>query len=129
MAMPIAATIITGPVWIGSGIGEAAHRLPGDGPDRDQQHHGVGQRGQDRALAQAVGVAPGRGLLGQDHRAPGHEQAQHVRKVVAGVGQQGQRMGHQPGDGLGRHEADVQGRADREGPPKSLGAWLWPPGP
>jgi type IV secretory pathway VirB3-like protein len=30
-------------------------------------------------------------------------------------------MGHQPGDGLGRHEADVQGRADRERPAEILG--------
>jgi hypothetical protein len=30
-------------------------------------------------------------------------------------------MGHQAGDGLGRDETDVQGRADREGPAEVLG--------
>ena len=68
-------------------IVEALHGFPDDGADGDQQEGGVGQGGEDRAAAQAVGMALGRLPLGQARRDPGQDQAQHVAEIVAGVGQ------------------------------------------
>jgi hypothetical protein len=108
---------------------EAADGLPGDGADRDQQQDRVGQRGQDGALAQAVGAARARRALGQDDRAPGQDQAQDVRQVVAGVGQQGHGARVEADRHLGGDEDRVQGHADGEGPAHVLGRMVMAAGP
>ena len=69
-------------------LGEATHRLPGDPARHHQQDNRIGERGEDRAAAQAIG-APARGqALDQYGRAPGQHQSEHVAEVVAGVGEQ-----------------------------------------
>ena len=98
-----------------------ADRLPDNGAHRQQQQPGIGEGGQDGALAQPIGSPSGRGSPGHDHGRPGHEQPQDVRQIVAGIGQQGQGAGHQAGDRLGRHKGDVQAGADGEGCAKILG--------
>ena len=78
------------------GMHEAVHRLPGDGGDRHQKDQPVGEGGHDRGRAHAIGEARARPPVGHREGAPGQHQAQHVAEIVAGVGQQRERIGEQP---------------------------------
>ena len=98
---------------------EALDRLPGDGADRDEQEHRVEQGREDRRALHPVSVARARGTLGQRHGDPGHHEAEHVREIVAGIGQQGDRVREYPVGRLDGDEADVQGDADGERLPEA----------
>ena len=115
MTTPAAATQII--VWprTGSGLANAADRFPGDGADADEQKDGVEKRGEDGSAAQAVSETLGRGAAGEIGRGPGHEQAHHVAQVVAGVGQERERMAVQTEDHLGDDEGGVEQHADGKG--------------
>ena len=52
--------------------------------------------------------------LRRDRGAPGHEQAEHVAQIVAGIGQQRGRIAEIAVDGLGHDERGVERDADRE---------------
>ena len=86
--IPAAATAIT--VLSPTGWGRrAAAPPPARSRRRQQQHHRVRQRRQDRAAAPAVGArAASEGGAPSQAARPGQQQAQHVAKVVGGVGQQ-----------------------------------------
>ena len=96
-------------------IAEPLDRLERDGADRDEQENGVEQSRQDRRAAQSEGKMRAALALRQRRRAPRQQQPEHVRQIVAGVGQQGDRIGHQPVKGLDRDEAQIEDDADQEG--------------
>ena len=89
------------------------------GPGGAGGNGGVGEGGQDRGTAQAVGVAIARRTPHQPAGQPGQRQAQDVAQVVAGVGEQRERLGHPAPRRLGRYDAAVQNAADREGGPEA----------
>ena len=94
---------------------QAADRFRADRADRDQQEQRSWQRRQDRRLLEPVGE-PRRGrALGHDRARPGDHQAEHVRQIVAGVGEQRHRIGEEAVNRLDRDEAEVERDADREG--------------
>ena len=115
MMMPIAATTITVAPSVVAGIEQAADGLGADRSDGDQQEQGVDQRGEDRRFLQAVGEARRRGAPGHHRAGPGDDQPEHVRQIVAGVGQQRHRIGEEAEDRFGDHEPEVERDADREG--------------
>ena len=115
MAMPTSATQMTVISATGSGLPRRCTASQTMAPTASSSSAGVGQRHQDRAALQPVGVARRRATLDQRRRAPRHHQAQNVAQIVAGVGQQGERVGD---DAIGRlddDEADIEGDADGKG--------------
>ena len=61
--------------------------------------------------------------------APGGGEAEHVGQIVAGVGEQGHRIGPEAIGGLDRDEAEIEGDADREGPAEIGRGWRVMPVP
>jgi hypothetical protein len=93
---------------------QAAEGFPGERAHRHQQKQCVGKRGQDRRALPAVGVARAGPHAAGERTAPGKHQAGHVAEVVAGVGQQRQRVDLPAIKRLDGNEPDVQRDADRE---------------
>ena len=94
---------------------QAVHGLPGQRAHRHQQQQRVDEGRQDAGALPAVGVARVGPQSAGQRAAPGQHQADHVAEVVAGVGQQGQRVDLPAVEGLDRDEGDVQRDADGEG--------------
>jgi hypothetical protein len=61
-------------------------------------------------------MARGRLSGGEQAGAPGEQQAEHIAQVMTGIGQQSQRRGQQPEDGLDNHKKYIQNHSDRERP-------------
>ena len=133
--MPIAATTITVIGCVASGRVQPADRGPRQRAHRHQQQQGVGEGGEDRGAFPAPGVS----LVGLqppgESTGPGEDEAEHVAEVVAGIGQQRQRIDAPAVERLDRHEGGVDGDADREGTVVARRArasgpaceWPWPP--
>ena len=100
----------------GRGLGQALRGLQGDGSAGEDQQQGVGQGGQHRGLAIAVG-ATGAGVPArQPGGAPGHGQAQHIGQIVPRVGHQGGRAAPHPRAELDADEGQVDDQADGVAP-------------
>ena len=104
-------------------IAEAAQGLPRQRADGDEQQRGVEQRGENRRAAQAVAEPRRRRAPGQHGGEPGDRQRQNVAEIVAGVGQQRDRMGENAARNFGDDEAGVERDADGERPAEIGGAW------
>ena len=93
-------------------VADAADRLD-EHVDRDpDEQHGVGEGGQDlEPVEPERAVRAGRGARGELDGGQGHPESEDVGEHVAGVGQQGQRVGEEPADHLDDHE----GGEHREG--------------
>ena len=109
---PIAATtmIVSPCVTCGDA---AAHRLPGERSHRDQQQQRIGERGQDRGPRSRRCGAHRADAAGQ-RAGPGEHEAGHVAEVVAGIGQQRERIDLPAEQGLDGDVDEVQCDADRE---------------
>ena len=102
MTTPAAATQIivrprTGSGWLRRRIASAAIA-----PDADEKQNGVEERGEHGSAAQAVGETFGRAAAGEIARGPGHEQSHHIPEIVAGIGEERERMAEQTEDALPR---------------------------
>jgi hypothetical protein len=93
-------------------IEQAADRLVGDRPDRQQQQHRIGERGEDGGALQSPGESPGRRLARGKAGRPGDQQGQHVRQVVTCIRDQRHRVGEDPEGRLHHHKATVQRHAE-----------------
>ena len=98
----------------GCGIEQPVDRLDQDRARGDQQQPGVGQRGEHRAGLVAVGEARVGRPRGHHRGAPGDQQAEHVRQVVPGVGEQRHRARQQAERRLDQHEGRIEHDADGE---------------
>jgi len=89
-------------------------RFPGHGAECDEQDDRVGEGGQDRAAAEAVGAPGRRSACGEDAGALRDEQTEDIAEIVSGVGEQGDRVGPEAEDRLVNDEVHVERGADRE---------------
>ena len=98
-----------------------------NGPHRDQEDDGVGERGQNRGGAKAVSVARARRSARGGARAPGQQKAEDVAEIVSGVRKQSHRVPDYAVNRLEANEGDIQARPDGEGEPKVARPlrWLW----
>ena len=112
---PAAATQIIVRPTTGAGSRNAADRFRGDRADADEQKNGVEKRGEDGGAAQAVGEALGRAAALEIGRRPSDQQSHHVAEIVAGIGEERERMAEQSEDHFRDDEAGVEQHADREG--------------
>ena len=95
---------------------QAVEGFPGQRAHGHQQQQGVEERRQNGGPFPAIGVARiGPQLAGQ-RAAPGQHQAGHIAQVVAGVGQQRQRVDLPAIPGLYRDKRHVERNADGKGP-------------
>jgi hypothetical protein len=90
----------------------------GDEAQGDQQEQRVGQRGEDRGGAQAVAEPAAGRPLRQDRRDLGGGEAEHIRQIVAGIGEQGHRVGDEAVGRLDADEAEIEDDANCERPPE-----------
>src|SRR5438477_7336769 len=97
---------------------EAADGLPGDPAGDDEQQDGVGERYEDGAAAEPVGVATAGPALAEDRGAPGRRESEHVPEIVSGIGEQCERVRDHPVKHLGDDIGRVERHADREGAPE-----------
>src|ERR1700722_10981632 len=86
--------------------------LPSDSADCHQQENAVGERSQDGAATQSVGVPDTGSALSQDGGSPSQEKAQDVTQVMARIRNQSQRVRGQTKHHLGEHIDNVQRYAD-----------------
>ena len=70
-------------------FGQAADGFEGDGPAGEDQQQGVGEGGQHRGLAVAIGLARSACAPRQPGRTAGHGQAHHIGQIVPRIGHQG----------------------------------------
>ncbi|MGY2936357.1 hypothetical protein ACVWZ6_005959 [Bradyrhizobium sp. GM6.1] len=87
---------------------QAQSRFPADRAGCDQQEHRVRQRRQDGGGAQAIGEAAAGRAPRRDRRAPGHDQAEHVAKIMAGIRKQSRGVADIAVDGLRRDQRGVE---------------------
>ena len=116
-ATPTAATTIRTAPSTRDGCTQSADGVVGHQGGDDEERDAVGGRGQDLRPLQAVGVRPRLGTGGQPD---GHEGAcdrPDVDQHVAGVGQEGDRVGGDGGRHLEHHEADQQDQRECQGAP------------
>ena len=103
------------------GRGQPAEGFPGQRAHRHEQQQRVRERRQNRRPLPAIGVARTGPHPAGERATPGQHQAGDVAEVVAGVGQQSERV-HLPAvKSLDGHEGGVQHDADREGPVEAGG--------
>jgi hypothetical protein len=116
----MAATVMITPEPTGAGSCKTPHGLEGDGPAGEDQQQGVAQGRQHRRLAEAVGAPPARRPVRPAPRQPGraarHGQAQDIRQIMPGVGQQGGRIRDQARAELAEHEGQIDHQADGVAP-------------
>src|ERR1051326_3569996 len=97
---------------------QAADCLPGDPAGDDQQQDGIAERHEDRAAAEAVGVAPARPALAENRGAPRRREGEHVAEIVPGIGKQRERVRGDPvkplGDAVGGGERHADGESASE---------------
>ena len=93
---------------------KTADRLGANRADRDEQEQRIGERREDRSLLQTISE-PGRRRAPGHHRSrPGNNEPEHIRQIVAGVGQQRHRVGEEAVDCLDRKKAEVERDSDGE---------------
>ena len=78
------------------GMAESVHRLDDDRADGDEQDARVGDRREDGEAAHAVGAARRRAAPREHGAGPGEDEREHVAEVVAGVGDQRERVRAKP---------------------------------
>ena len=93
---------------------EALQAFQRDPAGHQQQQHGIAEGSKDARAVKAVS-APTRGRPpGEAHRTPGDEQPEHIREIMSGIGNEGERAAKQAGHPLGQREAQVQQRGGEE---------------
>ena len=103
-----------------AGFDEATHAFDRDRADRHQQQHGIGERRQNGAAPQTIGIGLRGRAPGQHRRGPCHHQPKHVSKVMPCIGDQGHGVREQAVDDFGDDETEIEGSADGEGRAKIL---------
>lgn len=89
---------------------EPAGGLEADQASQDQESGAVGQRGEDLGPFEAVRQPSLRGPGSQPNRDQGQGDRGRIGQHVAGVRQEGQRVGEDADHDLGGHEAGDQGQ-------------------
>ena len=96
--------------------GQPAHRLDEDVDRHAEEQEGVDEGGQDLQSVQAERVLPPVRLLGvttgQLDRRQRHAEAEDVGEHVPGIGEEGQRVGQDPADGLDHEEHGDEAEGD-----------------
>ena len=113
---PIKATTMMVGAATCDGCPSRSNRLPGDPPNGNQQQQGVKQGGQNRRSAPAVGAIRTWCDFGQRIATPGHQQAEHVAEIMAGIGEQRERIGPQAKAGFDDDKGQIQAHADGKCP-------------
>lgn len=122
--MAIGMASIMAVAFDGRGRLQPVHGLPRERSHRHQQQQRIDEGGQARALP-AIRVAHVRAQAPGECATPGEHQAGHVTEVVAGIGQQGQRVDFPAVVGLDRDEGVFSPMPMPEAALKLAGAWLW----
>ena len=126
--MPIAATTMTTPGWVGSGCCRRRTAAQTSEPIATSSSKALPNAARIEARFQPQVWRVVRGEPAGEGAGPGQHQAEHVAEVVAGVGEQRQRIDAPAGDRLDRDEGDVDADADREGavvPGRAVGVAAW----
>ena len=114
MPMPTAATIITVPPSVGDGWKRRRTASAPIAPIATSRNSELASAARIGRLLQTISE-PRRSRAPGHHRSrPGNHEPEHIRQIVAGVGQQRHRVGKEAVDCLDRKKAEVERDSDGE---------------
>jgi hypothetical protein len=99
---------------------KALDGLPNNGTHSDKEQEGIEKRCQKGRPLPSVGPAQTRCFLCQLAGGPSHHQAQHVREVVGGIRQKGQRVREESKDNFKGNETCIEENPNQKRPPEIL---------
>jgi hypothetical protein len=99
-------------------IVEPLDGLPNDGAHSYKQEESIEERRQNGSPLPSISSARTRNFFRQFTRGPGHNEAEHVGEVVAGIGQKGERFREQAEGNLKDYEAYIKENPDQKRPPE-----------
>jgi hypothetical protein len=94
---------------------ETMGRLPGDGAEGGTDQERVEPGGEDGRPAPTIGPGGGGSATGQHRSRPGEDEAEHIDEVVAGIREQGQRVGLDSREDLNQYKSDIERNSNPEG--------------